>query len=153
MSIFFLLCLERKFYYLYNDINFMKLFYCLDVSRCLGMRLVCISFARTGNTVKNANFTLLNNYKPNFILNVIFFPVINFFLAFWTLRYKNFVSELKVWCFPMLPNVKFQLFITMNRKAVKFSKSEYAPPEILIPFGHCRLLPNLSISARRSAGK
>ena len=77
-----LLCIERKFYYLYNDINFMKLFYCLDVSRCLGMRLVCISFARTGNTVKNANFTFLNNYKPNFILNVIFFPVINIFLAF-----------------------------------------------------------------------
>ena len=82
MSIFFLLCLERKFYHLYNDINFMKLFYCLDVSRCLGMKLVCISFARTGNTVKNANFTFLNNYKPNFILNVIFFPVINIFLAF-----------------------------------------------------------------------
>ena len=60
----------------------MKLFYCLDVSRYLGMRLVCISFARTGNTVKNANFTLLNNYKPNFILNVIFFSVINIFLAF-----------------------------------------------------------------------
>ena len=40
----------------------------------------------------------------------------------------------------------------MNRKAVKFSKSEYAPPEILIPFGHCRLLPNLSISVRRTAG-
>ena len=86
----------------------MKLFYCLDVSRCLGRRLVCISFARTGNTVKNANFTFLNNYKPNFILNVIFFPVINIFLAFWTLQwYKNFVSELKVWCFPMLPNVQF----------------------------------------------
>ena len=56
----------------------MKLFYCLDVSRSLGMRLVCISFARAGNTVKNANFPFLNNYKPNFILNVIFFPVINF---------------------------------------------------------------------------
>ena len=67
MSIFFLLCLEIKFNYLYNDINFMTLFYCLDVSRCLGMRLVCISFARTGNTVKNANFTFLNNYKLNFI--------------------------------------------------------------------------------------
>ena len=38
----------------------------------------------------------------------------------------------------------------MNRKAVKFFKSELAPPEILIPFGHCRLLPNLSISVRRS---
>ena len=86
----------------------MKLFYCLDVSRCLGMRLVCISFARTGNTVKNANFTFLNIYKPNFILNVIFFPVINIFLAFWTLQwYKNFVSEVKVWCLPMLPNVQF----------------------------------------------
>ena len=86
----------------------MKLVYCLDVSRCLRMRLVCISFARTGNTVKNANFTFLNNYKPNFILNVIFFPVINIFLGFWTLQwYKNFVSELKVWCFPMLPNVQF----------------------------------------------
>ena len=58
----------------------MKLFYCLDVSRCLGMRLVCISFASTC-TVKNANFTFLNNYKPNFILNVIFFPVINILLA------------------------------------------------------------------------
>ena len=73
---------RKKLYYLYNDINFMKLFYCLDVSRCLGTRLVCISFARTGNTVKNANFTFLNNCKPNFILNVIFFPVINIFLAF-----------------------------------------------------------------------
>ena len=85
----------------------MKLFYCLDVSRWLGMRLVCL-FARTGNTVKNANFTFLNNYKPNFILNVIFFPVINIFLAFWTLQwYKIFVPELKVWCFPMPLNVQF----------------------------------------------
>ena len=82
MSVCFLLFLERKLYYLYNDINFTKLFYCLDVSGCLGMNLVCISFARTENTVQNANFTFLNNYKPNFILNVIFFPVINIFLAF-----------------------------------------------------------------------
>ena len=40
-----------------------------------------------------------------------------------------------------------------EQKSSEFSKSEYAPPEILIPFGHCRLLPNLSISVRRSAGK
>ena len=59
----------------------MKLFYYLDVSRCLGMRLVCISFARTGNTVENAKFTFLNTYNPNFILNMIFFPVINIFLT------------------------------------------------------------------------
>ena len=86
----------------------MKLFYCLDVSRCLGMGLVCISFARTENTVRNANFTFLNNYKPHFILNVIFFPVINIFPAFLTLQwYKIFVSELKVWCFPMPLNVQF----------------------------------------------
>ena len=86
----------------------MKLLYCLDVSRCLGTRLVCISFARTGNTVKNANFIFLNNSKPNFILNVIFFPVINIFLAFWTLQwYKTYVSELKVWCFPTPLNVQF----------------------------------------------
>ena len=78
---FFQLCLERKFYYFYNDIILMKLF-CLDVSRCLGMRLVCISFARTGNTVKNAIFTFLNNYKSNLILNVILYPVINIFLVF-----------------------------------------------------------------------
>ena len=86
----------------------MKLFYCLHVSRCLGMRLVCISIVRIRNTVKNAIFTFLNNYKPNFILNVIYFPVINIFLAFWTLQwYIIFVSELKVWCFPMPPNVQF----------------------------------------------
>ena len=72
----------------------MKLFYCLDVSRCLGMILVFISFARTENTVKNANFTFLNSYKPNFILNVIFFPVINIFLAFWTLQWYK---KIRIW--------------------------------------------------------
>ena len=62
----------------------------------------------TGMHLVIANFTFLNNYKPNFILNVIFFPVINIFLAFWTLQwYKFFVSELKVWCFPMPLNVQF----------------------------------------------
>ena len=72
----------RVIYYLYNDISVMKLFYYLDVSRCLGMRLVCISFARTGNTVENANFTFLNTYNPYFILKVIFFPIKNIFLEF-----------------------------------------------------------------------
>ena len=32
---------------------------------------------------------------------------------------------------------------------MKLSKCEYASPEILIPFDHCRLLPNLSTSVRR----
>ena len=47
-----------------------------------GMHLICKNW-------KNANFIFLNNYKPNFILNVIFFPVINIFLAFWHFKTVN----------------------------------------------------------------
>ena len=45
------------------------------------------------------------------------------------------------------------LAVHHNEQKSSEKKSEYAPRETLIPFGHCRLLPNLSISVRRSAGK
>ena len=36
---------------------------------------------------KTRKIAFLNNYKPVFCFNVIFLPVMNIFLAFWTLQW------------------------------------------------------------------
>ena len=72
MSYFSCYVKKSKFYYLYDDISFIQIFF-FRGSMASERRLVLILVNRSCTIVRNANSHILNDYNSIFVLNAIFF--------------------------------------------------------------------------------